>query len=326
MTFSPLISYTHLSPNHYYGRGGRRITKITPHHMAGDLSVETCGRVFESPSREASSNYGIGTDGRIAGYVREEDTAWTSSSYANDSQSITIEVANSSIGGMWPVSDAAWNSLVDLCVDICQRNGIPGLTYTGDASGNLTNHDMFAPTGCPGPYLKQRMPELAAAVNEKLNNGWTPSIPNPSIPEYVGDFHCYLQAKTVNGLILPAVADAEDDAGIDEPMGYLAAWANPGYLTAQARTEASGWLPILTDPSNISDPINGCIGDGSPITGIKLYYHSPNADHAVHYRVKTEASGWLPWMIDNYDTSGSSDDFAGDGSRIQRIEAYIQAL
>lgn len=177
MSNSPLVSYTKFSPNKS-SRNGQRITKITPHHMAGNLSVESCGNVFANPSAQASANYGIGSDGRIGLYVPESERAWTSANGANDRQSVTIEVANSSVGGDWPVSDKAWESLINLCVDICQRNGIKGLTWTGDANGTLTCHYMFAPTACPGPYLKSRMGKLANVVNARLDNGFKPSAPS----------------------------------------------------------------------------------------------------------------------------------------------------
>lgn len=178
MSNSSLVCYTRLSPN-CSSRNGRRICKITPHHMAGNLSVETCGSVFAPTARKASSNYGIGSDGRIALYVPESLRAWTSSSAANDCQAVTIEVANSSVGGDWPVSDKAYESLVALCVDICRRNGMTRLTWTGDASGTLTNHDMFVSTNCCGPYLKRKMPELCEEVNRRLGNAsYEPSSPS----------------------------------------------------------------------------------------------------------------------------------------------------
>ena len=173
MSNSALVSYTKLSPNRS-SRNGQRITKITPHHMAGNLTVETCGDIFEKPANEASANYGIGTDGRIALYVPEDKRAWTSANGANVRLAVTIEVANCEVGGDWRVSDAAWSSLVDLCVDICRRNGISGLSWTGDASGSLTCHYMFASTACPGPYLKGRMGQLAEEVNARLA-GETPA-------------------------------------------------------------------------------------------------------------------------------------------------------
>ena len=177
MSNSTLVSYTRLSPN-CSSRNGQSILKFTPHHMAGNLSIETCGSVFAPESRQASSNYGIGSDGRIGMYVPENMRAWTSSNAANDRQAVTVEVANSAIGGDWPVSDEAFESLIALAVDVCQRNGMKRLTWTGDASGTLTNHDMFVATNCCGPYLKRKMPELCAEVNKRLgNSGYTPSAP-----------------------------------------------------------------------------------------------------------------------------------------------------
>lgn len=166
-TNSSLVSYTRLSPNCTKPRKDT-IKKITIHHMAGNLSVETCGNLFANRKRQASSNYGIGTDGRIALYVEERNRSWCSSSAANDNQAITIEVANDEIGGSWHISDKAYKSLINLCVDICKRNGIKELIFTGDASGNLTQHNYFAATACPGEYLKSRFPDIAAEVNKRL--------------------------------------------------------------------------------------------------------------------------------------------------------------
>lgn len=168
-TGSKLVNYTRLSPNYSVRTG--KISKITIHHMAGNLTVERCGEEFAKTSRQASANYGIGSDGRIACYVPENYRAWTSSSSANDNVAVTIEVANSVAADPWPVSDAAYESLIRLCVDICQRNGIAALNYTGDKSGNLTAHRWFAATLCPGPYLYERFPAIAAEVNRRLAAG-----------------------------------------------------------------------------------------------------------------------------------------------------------
>lgn len=166
MSNSSLVNYTLLSP-HCSKPRKNAIKKITIHHMAGNLSVETCGNVFNG-SREASSNYGIGSDGRVGLYVEECNRAWTSSSPENDNQAVTIEVANDEVGGQWHVSDNAYNKLIELCVDICLRNNIDKLVYTGDTNGNLTRHNMFKNTNCPGPYLQRKFPEIANSVNAKL--------------------------------------------------------------------------------------------------------------------------------------------------------------
>jgi peptidoglycan hydrolase-like protein with peptidoglycan-binding domain len=143
--------------------------KITIHHMAGNCSVETCGAIFASTARQASSNYGIGSDGRIALYVDESNRAWTSSSRANDEQAVTIEVANNSGAPNWTVSDKAYAALLNLCEDICRRNNITEINFTGDTTGNLTMHKWFASTACPGPYLEPRFKDIAAEVNSRLS-------------------------------------------------------------------------------------------------------------------------------------------------------------
>ncbi len=181
MSRSSLASiYVPASTNNYtQGRRGYKVCKITPHHMAGKLTARQCGNIFANPNRQASSNYGIGYDGEIACYVDEENRAWTSSNRANDCQAITIEVANSANGEPWPISNAAWNSLVKLCVDICRRYGFR-LTYDGTPNGSLTRHDMFANTNCPGKTLGGRFKELADTVNAQLDGKVEPTPSTPS--------------------------------------------------------------------------------------------------------------------------------------------------
>lgn len=168
MSNSPLATYTAISPNS--NPRVRKIRKITIHHMAAKLSAQTCGAIFATPARQASSNYGIGFDTTVGLYVPEDRQAWTSSSWENDQEAITIEVSNSSLGGDWLVSDEVYEKLIELCVDICKRNGMKELVWTGDSFGTLTCHYMFAATACPGPYLKSRMADVAKEVTRRLGN------------------------------------------------------------------------------------------------------------------------------------------------------------
>lgn len=164
------------NPNNYnIGRNGQKVCKITPHIMAGVLSAQRCGELFQNPSRLGSSNYGIGKDGEIACYVGEENRAWTSSSRENDFQAITIELSNSEIGGDWKISDVVWNSLVELCVDICRRYEFK-LVYDGTPNGSLTRHNMFTATTCPGEYVQSRLQELADTVNSRLEGIEMPQV------------------------------------------------------------------------------------------------------------------------------------------------------
>lgn len=148
MTKSPLTNEVVLadSSNYTHGRKGYKVCKITPHHMAGVLSGRRCAELFQDPNRNASANYCIGNEGDIVLNVPEECKAWTSYSNSNDCQAITIEVSDSDYD--WHISEKSWNSLVNLCVDICCRYNFK-LTYDGTPNGSLTRHNMFANTNCP---------------------------------------------------------------------------------------------------------------------------------------------------------------------------------
>lgn len=174
MSNSNLVCYTKLSP-HCNKPRLHKIDKITIHHMAGNGTIEACGELFARPDRRGSSNYGIGSDGRIGMYVEEKNRAWTSSSASNDHRAVTIEVANDGGAPNWHVSYKALAATIDLCVDICRRNGIKALNFTGDKTGNLTMHRYFTATSCPGPYLASKFPYIAQEVNRRLASaGITP--------------------------------------------------------------------------------------------------------------------------------------------------------
>ncbi len=161
---SALVSYTALSPNHS-GPRTQPISRITPHYAAGNMSVEVLGAIFADGQREASTNYGIGSDGRVAMYVEEGKRSWASSDPDNDQRAVTIECANLPDGSL---SDECWNSLVELCTDICRRNGIADCNYTGGTDGVLTMHRWFAETECPGPWLSEQFERLSREVNAAL--------------------------------------------------------------------------------------------------------------------------------------------------------------
>lgn len=167
MSKSNLICYTKISPNKTSPRKNK-IRKITIHHAVGDISVESLGNLFANPKYQVASNYGIGSDGRIALYVDESDRAWTSANPENDHQAVNIEVANCTGEPDWKISEKAMKSLVNLCVDICKRNDIEKLVWTGDKTGNLTVHRFFRATLCPGTYLMKKMPWIAEQVNQRL--------------------------------------------------------------------------------------------------------------------------------------------------------------
>lgn len=175
-TNSALATVTMLSTFRSAPRN-QTISKITPHHVAGNLTVEAVGRIFQTPGRNASSNYGIGSDGRVAMYVEERNRAWTSSSAWNDNQSVTFEVSNNALAPTWSISDRAYETMINLMVDICQRNpgikqkdGRSGIYYDGTQWASLTRHNMFSATSCPGAFIQARMDEICRLVNARLHS------------------------------------------------------------------------------------------------------------------------------------------------------------
>ena len=177
MSNSALICYSKISPNRNSPRN-HKIDTITIHCMAGPLSVETCGNVFAPSSRQASSTYGIGPDGRIGMYVEERDRSWCSSSSANDNRAVTIEVA-SDAKPPYKCTDAAFESLIKLCADICHRNGISKLVWSTSKNDrvnhlngcNMTVHRDYSSKSCPGDYLYNLHGEIARRVNLLLDSG-----------------------------------------------------------------------------------------------------------------------------------------------------------
>ncbi|MDO4773009.1 MAG: peptidoglycan recognition family protein [Bacillota bacterium] len=170
---SPLVSFTKISPNKNSPRN-HVIDTITIHCTAGQMTAESLGAWFAKTSTQASSNYGVDKDGRIGLYVEEGDRSWCSSSPSNDHRAITIEVSSDSFHP-YKVTDKALASLIDLCADICKRNGIKALKWKGDPSligqvekQNMTVHRWFANKPCPGEYLYNLHGYIANEVNKRL--------------------------------------------------------------------------------------------------------------------------------------------------------------
>lgn len=181
-TNSSLVSYTKLSPNHS-GKRTHSIDRITPHCVVGQLSAESICGCFTSTSRQASCNYGIGTDGRVSLCVEEKNRSWCSSSSANDQRAVTIECASDKTAP-YAMNSKVYDSLVKLCTDICKRNGKKKLLWLGSKSKALnyspksdemvlTVHRWFANKSCPGDWLYSRLDDLAEKVTKNLSGTTT---------------------------------------------------------------------------------------------------------------------------------------------------------
>lgn len=178
MNNSPLATYKKISPNRTSPRK-HKIDTISIHCAVGQFTAKELLNLSHftkyNPKSGASCNYAIGKDGSIGMGVEEKDRSWCTSSKTNDHRAITIEVASDTVHP-YKVTDAAYESLIELLVDICKRNDIKELKWKGDKSligqvskQNMTVHRWFANKTCPGDFLYKRHGQIANEVNERLD-------------------------------------------------------------------------------------------------------------------------------------------------------------
>lgn len=287
--------------NYTKGRSGRNIEAITIHHMAGRLTAEQCGRIFQAKGRYGSSHYGVGYDGSIANYVDEENTAWTNSNWDSNCKSVTIETSDND--SSWYVNDITLNSLIKLVADIAKRNNL-GTLVPGK---NLTWHSMFTSTTCPGNYLRSKMQYIADEAN-KINNESTSN-----------EVNVYYMARTKKHGWLKEVKNLKDYAGYENsPITGLAIKVDKGSVRYRVHIKEikdnngniivkGRWLPYVTD-YNIKDKINGYAGNGNIIDCVEVYYYTPN-DIRPYKKAKYKVNGY-PYQYDNEKGNGQ-DGYAG---------------
>lgn len=179
MGYSGLV--TGVIPSPFCSKRTHTVDSVAIHTMAGNLTAENCGYWFQNPTCNASSNYGIGSDGKIYGYVDEDSRSWCTSSSGVDNRAITVEVASTTSSEPYTCTDEAYNSLIDLLVDVCTRHNMY-LRWTNDKpyavaaskGGPVDQQNMFvhrwfhSGKSCPGAYLFERQGSIANEVNSRL--------------------------------------------------------------------------------------------------------------------------------------------------------------
>lgn len=247
MSKSSLVDCTILSPNHS-GKRTHSIDRITPHCVVGQLSAKRIGECF-AKGRNASCNYGIGKDGKVSLIVDETYRSWCSSSRSNDQRAVTIECA-SDLKSPYAMNKKVYNKLIDLCVDICKRNGKKKLIWIANKNKALaynpksdemliTVHRWFANKPCPGDWLYSRLDDLANKVTTKLSGS-----PNKTTttPQNTKSFKVKVIAKTLNvrkgaGILYPTVVTVKKNevytiAKVNKDWGKLKSglgWINLKY-------------------------------------------------------------------------------------------------
>lgn len=211
MSNSTLSCLRKISPNRNSPRN-HKIDTITIHCVVGQMSIESLCAHFSNSNLGASCNYGIGPDGRICTVVDEADRSWCTSSGENDHRAITIECASDAFYP-YAINANVWKSLINLCADICRRNGIKKLVWSTDKHTrmnhlngcNLTVHRDYDNKSCPGDYIYGRLGQIAKEVNQKLN------VPTEPFKPYQGQVNADdgLNCRTdpVSGNILKTFPD-----------------------------------------------------------------------------------------------------------------------
>ena len=220
MSNSPLVEFTQISPNQS-GLRDHEIDGIAIHCVVGQCYIESLGALFSDPSLQASSNYGIGFDGKVGMFVPEANRAWTTSSYKVDRRCVTIEVASDTYDP-FAVYDAPYKKLLDLVEDICRRNNIKKLGWSWEESErkawangtdngfNMQVHRDWAWKSCPGEWLYSRHQSIADEVNRRLNAEPDPK-PEPTPAIKAGDIvKIKSGARYTNGKLIPVMILAEE--------------------------------------------------------------------------------------------------------------------
>lgn len=327
-TNSPLVSYTRISPNRNSPRN-HVIDTITIHCVAANCSVERLGQIFAPESRQASSNYGVGYDGKIGMYCEEKDRSWCSSSAVNDNRAITIEVATEN-KEPYAANEAAYNATIELVADICKRNGIKKLVWSTDKNTrvnhlngcNMTVHRDYANKSCPGTYLYERMGDIAAKVNAKLGVAPEPT-PNPGTDTKVVT---YYKVKTAKRGWLPEVIDLTDYAGVTgQPITDVAVKVNQGSVKYRVHNKGGKWLPYVTG-YDVNDYKNGYAGSGKEIDAVEIIYTSADGKNTkrAKYRVAPLKKNYYSWQYNNEQTNGQ-DGYAGlFGKTIDKLQIVVE--
>ena len=324
MAFSNLTNYfKQAHPNNFYGKREVDIIGITPHHCAGNISLENLGKSFARADRGACSNYGISSDGRIGGFLDEDYASGCSNSEFNDKRMITIEIANDGREPDWHMSDAAIESFINLAADIYKRHNLGRFTYTGDRTGNVTTHRMFVATTCPGAYFLSKLPYIEKEVNRRLSYQAPRNVPQPIVKDEKIDiyYNVYTQKdKWLTTVVNFNNTDHNGYAGVlKRPIQGFASNALKGSVKYRVHLLGGAWLDWVTDCDySKAEGYAGIFGKN--IDGLQMTFLNV-PDKRVRYRVHLLNGVWLDWVTDFNDTK---DGYAGwYGKTIDAVQCEI---
>ena len=297
MSNSSLVTYTCLTNNNS-GKRTHAIDTFTPHCTVGQVSTQWFS--YFQTTKDTSCNYGIGTDGGVALCVPEDKVSWCSSSQSNDNRAVTVECASDATDP-YAFNSKVYNKLIELCVDVCRRNGKTKVVWIPDKNKALsynrknnemliTVHRWFANKECPGDWLMGKMSDFASKVNAKLGAG---SI----------QYRVHAQDKGW----FPWVSDGAcaGTTGEARRLEAIQIKSEAANLTYQVHVQNKGDMPPVGEGQTA-----GTTGQSLRMEAIKIDCNKP-----ITYRVHVQNKGWMPW-VKNGQWAGTK----GQGLRMEAIE------
>ena len=191
------------------------------------------------------------------------------------------------------------------------------MNYTGNSSGSLTMHKMFAATSCPGAWLEARMPQLANEVNAKLDGKVeTPKPTTPSGEKYSVNLPICTNTLSVNcygtstvkkgdwsGVIGRVIKGTKYPYRVDR-NGVAIGWTN------DAGIDTDPHVPVGATQSS-AEAIDQILHEGSYVTSVHMKIGNQGlkkiGDDLCCYLSKL--GGWFPIrMVDKVPNSDGYND------------------
>ena len=148
---------------------------VTLHHNGGRLSHEGVLRVWQT--RPASAQFDVDEFGDVAQYVKANEYAWACGNTSGNQRSISIEMANSAIGGEWPVGESTWRSAARLTGWLCAR-----VIGVRPSRSNVVPHHFWKATTCAGPYIDRVFGTIVDLAGQHFDQFVGQTAPSPTPP------------------------------------------------------------------------------------------------------------------------------------------------
>lgn len=234
-----------------------RKTKVTYHHNGGRLSLQGILNVWKT--RPASAHFQVDGGGKVGQYVLVNEYAWATGTTNGNQQSISIEMANSAVGGDWPVAEVTWKNAARLAGWLFFK--VIGARPTKDT---LVPHHHWKATVCAGPYMDKKRAEMLAHAQwwyDQFKKGAVSAAPKPVTKPVAKP-----STKKPLATVVQEVLNGVWGNGADRRRRLTAAGYNAAEVQRLVNLRLGGGAPAASKPSVsevASEVIAGEWGNGA---------------------------------------------------------------